>query len=175
MRMKFIVAIGALAIGSLASAQETPEQAPIVLTLAATGPATLMSSFQRSVNGFFLDTFTFIPQAVSGNVLVSLMPTSGSVNFFSALLNDQGFSFDPDGGNSTFSFSAMVGSNQPLLLQVLGFGGDASDLTGMPASYAGTVTAAIPEPQTYALMLAGLALVAGAARKRRSSKAIAPA
>jgi hypothetical protein len=35
----------------------------------------------------------------------------------------------------------------------------------------GTSTVAVPEPETYALMLAGLGLVGGAARRRRNSNA----
>ena len=36
-------------------------------------------------------------------------------------------------------------------------------------SYGGSITAAVPEPQTYALLLAGLAAIGFAARRKRES------
>ena len=119
------LAAAALAVSAAASmAQETP---PISLVLSPSGAGTSMASFERVANGFFLDTFTFTPAAVSGNVSVDLVPASGSISFFSALLNGQGFSFLPENGDTHFRFQSVVGSDQPLQLQVLGFAGDAGN------------------------------------------------
>lgn len=168
MRIKYLVAAATFAFASVSFAQESP---PIGLVLNPSAGGRLSTTFQRSVNGFFLDTFTFTPSAVSGNVSVNLMPASGPINFFSALLNGQGFSFFPENGNTAFSFQSMVDATQPLVLQVLGFGGSAEDLTAAAASYSGSVTvnpiAAIPEPETYALMLGGLAMLSAWAKRRR--------
>lgn len=125
------------------------------------------------VDGFFLDTFAFTPAAVSGNVSVNLVPLDTSINFYSALLNGIGFSFLPESGLANFSFQSMVSSDQPLLLQVLGFSGDANTLTAAAGSYRGTISvataAAVPEPETIALLLTGLAFVGYMGRRKRQS------
>ena len=173
MNFKMLAASAALAVAASASvAQEATPSVALVLTPSAGN--TLSTTFQRSATGFFLDTFEFTPATFSGMVSVSLASLSGPVNFFSALLNGQGFSFFPEDGQSTFAFNATVASNVPLTLQVLGFAGDADTLTGAAGTYSGTITAhvaAIPEPQTYALMLAGLGVVGAMIRRRQRSTA----
>jgi hypothetical protein len=131
------------------------------------------ASFTSSVNGLFVDSFTFTPAAVSGNVNVSLSALAGApLTFFAAQLNESIFSA-PGEGASAFSFAALVDASQPLMLTVFGFAGSLDDLSGVPASYSGNVTvgtvAAIPETSTYALMFGGLGLVmwVGAMRRRR--------
>jgi hypothetical protein len=170
MRLKCLLAVASFVLAPGAFAQVSPS---VGLVLSPSGDGMLSASFQSSVNGFFLDSFTFTPSALSGEVSVSLMPGSGPINFTTALLNGDGFSFDPDAGSSTFSFHSMANAAQPLALQILGFAGDASTLTAMAETYTGTISvstvAAVPEPATYALMLAGLGLV-GALLQRRQRK-----
>lgn len=167
--VKTLLGLAVAAAANLVSAQEaTPA---IGLVLAPAGAGSFSASFTQPVNGFFLDTFTFTPTSFTGNVAVSLVPSGPAVNFFAALLNDQGFSFFPESGATNFNFSANVGASMPLTLQVFGFAGNAEgnvEVSGLPASYSGTITAAIPEPETYALMLAGLAFVGVWARRKRS-------
>jgi len=165
---KSLIGLALAATASWASAQaETPA---IGVVLAPAGAGTFSTSFTQPVNGFFLDTFTFTPATFSGNVAVSLVPSGPQVNFFAALLNDQGFSFFAESGATNFDFMATVNSSSPLRLQVFGFSGDEEgnvEVTGMAGSYRATITAAIPEPETYALMLAGLAFVGFWARRKR--------
>ena len=166
------IATAALVVATGTVAQES-EPAPIVLPLTASA-AGMAASFQSTVNGVFLDTYTFLPASVMGNVSVTLTPLSGPVNFTVALLNGEGFGFDPDAGSSTFSFQSFSTGQAPLQLQVLGFGGDAEAFTPMQAAYRGTVTVqaitAIPEPSTYALLLAGLAATGLVERKRQRGR-----
>lgn len=175
MKLEFLAAAALLALAASAGAEEA---APIPLVLAPSGAGVFGTTFERSVTGLAVDTFTFTPAAFTGSVAVSFMPLAGPINFFSALLNGQGFSFDPDAGSSTFAFNANVTADMPLELQLLVFAGDLDTLTPATGRYGGTITATaaavgvIPEPQTYALLLAGLALtgaVAGAGKRRRAT------
>ena len=75
---------GALAAVSLAASAQT-----VVLSPAVGGGFT--GSFVQAANGSFFDTFTFMPGSVSGNVTVTLTDAEGPINFFTAILNGQGF------------------------------------------------------------------------------------
>ena len=103
---------------------------------------------------------------------VSLSSLSGPVSFFTASLNDQNFSFFPELGQIDFSFSAFVNNDVPLTLTVFGAVLNKDGNPGGLGSYSGSITAAVPEPQTWALLLAGLAGIAVAARKARPVQVI---
>lgn len=169
--MKFKIFTAAAVLALSASATVAQDATPIPLVLAPSGSGMFATSFERTVTGLFIDTFTFTPSAFSGELSVSLEPLAGPINFFSALINGEGFSFLPENGQTTFAFNSMVSADQPLELVVFGYAGDPETLTDMTASYRGVVTAqavtAIPEPQTYALMLAGLFMVGAAGHRWR--------
>ncbi len=169
MRFKVLVAAAALTLS--ASATFAQDATPIPLVLTPSGTGMFSTTFQHTVTGLFIDTFSFTPASFSGNVAVSLTPIDGTITFFSALLNGEGFSFFPEDGLTKFEFQSAVNSKVPLELQVFGFAGDAETLTDMTATYGGTITAtavgAIPEPQTYGLMLAGLALMGAIGRRAK--------
>ena len=123
--------------------------------------------FTQTVDGLFVDDFTFSPASFSGVVSVSLSSVSGPVSFFSAILNGQGFSFFPELGQPDFSFSALVTNDTPLKLTVLGAVLDAAGNPEGVGSYAGLITASpVPEPQSFALILAGLAALGFALRRK---------
>lgn len=167
MKFKLIAATVLMAASALPAIAQDEPAIPLVLTSTSAGMSS--ATFERDVTGLFVDTFSFMPASVGGNVAVSLMPLSGQINFFSALLNGEGFSFFPEDGQTNFAFSSNVSAADPLELTVFGYAGDASTLTDGSGRYGGTVTVnavvAIPEPQTWALMLAGLGAV-GALRFR---------
>ena len=101
-----------------------------------------------------------------------LMPIDRSTNFFVALINADSFSFFPASGVTNFSFQSVVDASSPLSLTVFGYAGDASNLTDGTGRYSGTIqiqtVAAVPEPETSALLLASLAALG--AMTRRSSR-----
>ena len=156
-------------LATAASLSFAQEAAPIALTLNPIAAGTLRATFQGNVSGIFVDTFAFTPPSVAGNVSVTFAPVAGPVTFYSALLNGEGFSQPPDAGMSNFSFQSMVSADMPLSLTVLGFAGDPETLTAAAGTYSATIevqsVAAIPEPQTYALMLAGLGALAWMRRR----------
>jgi opacity protein-like surface antigen len=154
---------GALAAVSLAAGAQT-----VALTTTAGGGYT--GSVVQAANGSFFDTFTFTPGALNGNVTVTLTEAEGSINFFTAILNGQGFGFLPENGGTAFVFNATVTADQPLQLLVTGYAGDASTFTPTDGSYLAEFTiSAVPEPRNEALLLAGLGIAAAAARRRRTS------
>jgi len=157
------------AVMAVAASTAYAQDAPISLTLAPTGPNLLGTTFQRSVSGLFIDVFSFTPATVAGTVSVTLTPLDSSINFFVALINADSFSFFPESGATNFSFQSVVDASSPLSLTVFGYAGDASNLTDGNGRYSGTISvqtvAAVPEPETYALFLAGLVAL-GAMKKR---------
>ena len=160
---RFLIAASLAGATGLASAA-TPD--PVLL--APAGPGAFSGSFTQAVEGLFIDTFSFMPASFSGRVSVSLAGVSGPVSFFTAELNGLGFSFFPELGADNFSFQANVTADTPLSLTVFGAVLDADGNPGGAGSYRGSIMAAIPEPQTYALLLAGLLAVSGVAARRRA-------
>ena len=131
-------------------------------------PLGVARPFSHSVNGPFVDYYTFTPSSFGGKVSVDLVSTAGPVVFFATSINDHDFGFPSDlAGRSAVHFEAFVTNDTPLTLTVFGASMDAlgADVAG---SYAGTVTATVPEPETYALFLAGLCSLglAGASKRR---------
>jgi hypothetical protein len=137
--------------------------------------AALGTTFERSVSGLFVDVFSFTPATVAGTVSVTLTPLDSSVQFFAALLADQGFSFLPESGATNFSFAAMADATKPLSLTVFGFAGNADTLVDAAGRYSGKIdvqtVAAVPEPETYALFLMGLAALGAGVKRRRKTAA----
>ena len=166
--MKFKTLLAAVALVGSAGIS----QADTVVTLTPTGPGMFAGGFTQAVDGVFVDTFSFIPASFAGLVSVSLSSLSGPVTFFVGSLNGQDFSsFEP--APASFAFSAYVSADMPLMLTVFGAVLDADGNPGGAGSYRGVITAAVPEPQTWALMLAGMAgmasLSSASARRRKAA------
>jgi hypothetical protein len=124
-------------------------------------PAVL--GFQSALFGTGLDVFGLgdVQTVTSG---------SGTVNLFEVALDtpadliaNQGSAFIL----ATLTFSALASGTSPLTITLNAL----ADAAGgaLPATLSGTsitVAAAVPEPQTYLLMLSGLAVLAGVGRRK---------
>ncbi len=190
MKLKSIATVAALAV---AAGGALAEDLNMTVDLVPSGANMFTGAFSaiHRESGAFLDSFVFnLPPLASalGSGTVTFTSLSGPISLVQAVVAsaDGGFVGQTDtfaslAIPSSFSF---MNATAPLTLLVQGFAGGGAidpfdDPVPLTTSYAGNITfnnavAAIPEPETYALMLAGLAGVGYAAR-RRKEKAAMPA
>jgi len=123
----------------------------------------------------FTDTFTFnvapiIPplgqfwQADASLVTTNLGSSVHNIDFTSASLNGEPLTLSPTGDFEFGNLSVANFAEGPLVLTVTGFSGADG---GEFASYSGTMNISlVPEPETYAMLLAGLGLIGFSVRRR---------
>jgi hypothetical protein len=170
MKIKSILAAAALTlVASSAFATNTV----VNLVQDPTSPYDYTGGFNISHTSAFTDTFTFSPNF--GNSLVSAVVQSigfnktTDIDFTSVTLN--GHALDLINGNiDTAQTLSQLSLNGPLTLVVSGKSHYAG-VTSFNASYSGTINVtAVPEPETFAMLGAGLAMVGFVARRRKAVK-----
>ena len=174
-KMKPLMLAAALALSS-AGAYAVDQQ---TFEIPLTGPSpqgsyTAGFDVEITTAGAFEHTFTFDP-SVAGFLEGSLVTTGANkwdnINFTSGTLNGVAFTFSPTGVNE-WGFTNLFYSTGPIVLQLFGIAApDLAPGTKIAASYAGTLNvSAIPEPETYAMMLGGLGLLGFMARRRKKTE-----
>ena len=169
MKLKTLIALATLAGSGFAATA-----APITLSPDPTKPGTFTGSFTQMAQGVFVDEFDFLPSTFSGLISFVLTGVGGNINFLTSTVNDQKFGTDAGQDLTKFSFQAKVTADMPLHLTVFGAALDGNGDPFGEGSYSGLVTAvadvaAVPEPATFALLLAGLMGVGLTRRRTRSA------
>lgn len=119
----------------------------------------------HSTSGAFLDEFTFLP-VFSESLVSSVLSTIGfkssqTIQFDWVKLNGQLLTLDTSSSTVLAYTPAEFYLTGPITLEVKGS-------SGGNASYSGVINlTVVPEPEGYALMLAGLGVVGYIARRKR--------
>jgi len=162
MKIKSLIAATVLSLAASASFAATT----VNLTQDAVNTNKYTGGFTVTHTGAFTDTFTFSPTLPSSVVSASLISigfsNADNIDFTSVTLNGYALKI-VNGIVDTAITSSQLNLTGPLTLSVSG-------LSGTGASYSGTINVtAVPEPETFAMLGAGLALVGFAARRRKAA------
>ena len=153
MKLRSIALAAALAASTVPAFAVSGNLGPLALNVAEG-----FGNFFTSQASVFADTFTF--SLASAQTVNGLTGFTGFTNIGVTVTDAMGNQVGADNTPGMFSFALCAGN---YTLNVVGFGASAG------AFYGGNVTA-VPEPETYALMLAGLGIIGfiGARRRERS-------
>ncbi|MYN29063.1 FxDxF family PEP-CTERM protein [Duganella levis] len=169
MKIKSILAAAALTIvASSAFATNTV----VTLVQDPVNAAKYTGGFNISHTSAFTDTFTFSPSFQSSTVSTVLTSIGfdkvTNIDFTSVKLNGVALSIT-NGVVDVAQTLTQLNLTGPLTLVVSGKAGVANT-PNFNASYSGTINVtAVPEPETFAMLGAGLALVGFAARRRKAA------
>lgn len=154
--------------------------AAIAATAMTAQAATTTATFSEASSGAFTESFLVTPDAANTLVVrlsgmgsqfsalsFSLWDGSASIASVSASkLNGNYLAFFSDLNNTTVS---LVGG-KAYTLKVTGVSTPAPNSLGTVSAFNGSVTP-VPEPESYAMFLAGLGLMGAIARRRSSKRA----
>jgi hypothetical protein len=169
MKIKSFIAAAAL---TLAASSAFADTTVVALTQDPANVYNYTGGFNISHTSAFTDTFTFTPSFANSTVdavLTSIGFTKvTNIDFTSVTLNGQALNIT-NGQVDIAQTLTRLSLTGPLTLIVSGKAGTAGT-TDFNASYSGTINVtAVPEPETFAMLGAGLALVGFAARRRKAA------
>lgn len=185
--MKIFKRLALAAAMALTASSAFADNQDVQLTPSGNGMFSAAFSATHSESGLFVDSFTFSLlnafDSPLGNGLVTFASSSGPISLVVATLEGANGAYvaSPEEPDSIAIPSSLSFSNAtaPLTLTVLGFAGNPflDDPVPLATGYSGRITfnssvvTPVPEPETYALMLAGLAGLGCAARRRKARDA----
>lgn len=165
MRLKLLAAAGVLAFASTGALANDVNN-----NITGLGGTTFFGALHTD-SFDFVDIFTFtVPGSVIANTsLITIGSGFQNIDFVSADLNGIPLTLSPNGFLETGSLGDHSFSG-PLVLTVIGHSAAAG---GTFASYSGTMNVSlVPEPETYAMLLAGLGVMGLWSRRRKSLQAV---
>jgi hypothetical protein len=139
----------------------------VAMSTVSPGSYTAHFGADHNATGAFTDTFTFNP-AVGPSIANAVLQTldlvgNNNLNFTSASLNGHALFLSPTGPYEFAMLNPPVAVSGTLVLTVMG------NVISPSASYSGDINvAAVPEPETYGMLLAGLGIVGFLARRRNA-------
>ncbi|WP_344762445.1 FxDxF family PEP-CTERM protein [Actimicrobium antarcticum] len=176
------VAFSAVSTLSFAAIDTAPVQNVTLVSSGTVAGVTTFTGFFGGIHGglnaMFNDTFNFGSFLPGGNansiVSASFSSTaSNGITFTSAALNSTPLSIFTVPGVFSSAYTGSENFSGPLQMTLSG------TAVGIDNSYGGQITVrssgeyipipAVPEPETYAMMLAGLCLLGFAARRKESA------
>ncbi|MDR7305608.1 FxDxF family PEP-CTERM protein [Rhodoferax saidenbachensis] len=149
------VAIAAASVSSFAGNYST--------SFDSDGFANIFKRYAANTGTSFNDTWSFTG-VTAGTYDIQGDLSGTNVSFSSVVLD--GHSWDLFASGTAFRFASVTFTGtQPVLLSVAG-----TKSGSAISNYTGSVTVtAVPEPETYAMLLAGLGLMGGIARRRKQA------
>ena len=163
MKLKSVVATAVLAAASF-SASATSYDLGV---LDPSGFDTLLgSSIKFGANAAINDTWSFTllaPSSTSFLASQTFAVAEGAITDFSAVLNSTSFGMTTGAGSQTLSWNGALTAGT-YVVSITGTTGLSGARYGASVS---AIPAPVPEPETYAMMLGGLGLLAFTARRRK--------
>ncbi|MES2129404.1 MAG: FxDxF family PEP-CTERM protein [Pseudomonadota bacterium] len=167
MKIKPFILAAVLALGTGVAVADNQNQS--VNWIIGANSWTAGFSVTHHAVGAFTDTFTFapdVPLSLIDGVLASIgFKAKNDIDLYTANINGNSYTIDPNGSYEHGTLPPTLITAGPVVLTVTG------KSWGTLATYTGSanvVAMPVPEPETYGMLLGGLAAIGLLARRRQA-------